>query len=71
MTLRQALFFGIVMAIFMSAAMSSVMVLINVGLNANFFRAWLPSFGIGFLVSLPFSFFLPMLIEKVMAKLCI
>jgi hypothetical protein len=53
----------------MSAAMSAAMVIINVGLNSHFFKAWLSGFGIGFLVSLPFSFFLPPLIQKVMAKL--
>jgi hypothetical protein len=53
----------------MSAAMSAAMVVINVGLNSHFFKAWLSGFGIGFLVSLPFSFFLPPLIQKVMAKL--
>jgi hypothetical protein len=53
----------------MSVAMSAVMVIINVGLNEHFFEAWLPSFGIGFLVSLPFAFFLPPLIHKTMAKL--
>jgi hypothetical protein len=53
----------------MSAAMSAAMVIINAGLNDHFFRAWLSGFGIGFLVSLPFSFFLPSLIQKVMMKL--
>jgi hypothetical protein len=53
----------------MSTAMSAVMVIINVGLNDHFFEAWLPSFGIGFLASLPFSFFLPALIQRLMAKL--
>jgi NhaP-type Na+/H+ and K+/H+ antiporter len=57
------------MAVFMSAAMAAVMVVINVGLNSHFFSAWLPSFGIGFVVSLPFAFFLPPLIQKVMMKL--
>jgi hypothetical protein len=53
----------------MSAAMATVMVGINVGFNSNFIKAWLPGYGIGFLVSLPFSFFLPPLIQKIMAKL--
>jgi hypothetical protein len=48
MTLRQVLFFGICMSVFMSAAMSAVMVVINAGLNSHFFEAWLPGFGIGF-----------------------
>jgi hypothetical protein len=69
MTLRQIIFFGIIMSIFMSAGMSAVMIAVNAGFNSNFFRMWLPSYVIGFLVSLPFSFFLPPLIQKVMAKL--
>ncbi|MDR0596939.1 MAG: DUF2798 domain-containing protein [Treponema sp.] len=69
MTLKQILFFGIAMSIVMSAAMSAVMVVINVGLNSHFLEAWLPGWGLGFLVSLPFAFFLPPTIQKVMAKL--
>jgi hypothetical protein len=57
------------MSIFMSAAMSAAMTILNVGLNSHFFPAWLSGFGIGFVVSLPFSFFLPPLIQKTMAKL--
>jgi hypothetical protein len=57
------------MSVFMSGAMAAVMVVINVGLNGHFFEAWLPGFGIGFLVYLPFAFFLPSLIHKAMAKL--
>jgi hypothetical protein len=57
------------MSVFMSAAMAAVMVIINVGFNSHFLAAWLPSFGIGFLASLPFAFFLPPLIHKVMVKL--
>jgi hypothetical protein len=53
----------------MSAAMVAVMVIINVGLNRHFFNAWLSSVRIGFLVSLPLSFFLPSLLQKAMAKL--
>jgi hypothetical protein len=41
----------------------------SIGLNSHFFKAWLSGFGAGFLVSLPFSFFLPPMIQKVMAKL--
>jgi hypothetical protein len=57
------------MSVVMSAAMTGVMVVKNVGLNGNFFRAWLTDFGIGILVSLPFSFVLPPLIQKLMVKL--
>jgi hypothetical protein len=53
----------------MSTAMSAVMVIINVGLNSHFFAAWLPGFRTGFLTSLPFAFFLPPLIQRLMAKL--
>jgi hypothetical protein len=37
--------------------------------RSKVFIAWLPGFGAGFLVSLPFSFLLPPLLQKVMAKL--
>jgi hypothetical protein len=50
------LFFGLSMSVVMSAAMAAAMVIINAGLNSHFFKAWLPGFGTGFLVSLPFSF---------------
>jgi hypothetical protein len=49
--------------------MTGVMVIKNIGLNSHFFRAWLMDFGIGILTSLPFSFFLPPLIQRLMAKL--
>jgi hypothetical protein len=49
--------------------MSLAMAAINVGLNAYFWAAWLSGWGIGFAVSLPFSFFVPPLIQKVMHKL--
>jgi hypothetical protein len=49
--------------------MSVAMAAINVGWNSHFWSAWLSGWGIGFLVSLPFSFFVPPLIQKVMQKL--
>jgi hypothetical protein len=69
MSFRQILFFGLTMSLVMSAAMSAVMVGINIGFNSNFLKAWLPSYGTGFLVSLPFSLFLPPLIQKIIKKL--
>ncbi|MDR1247408.1 MAG: DUF2798 domain-containing protein [Clostridiales Family XIII bacterium] len=53
----------------MSLCMSVAMAAINVGLNSHFWAAWLSGWGIGFIVSLPFSFFIPPLIQKVMKKL--
>jgi hypothetical protein len=49
--------------------MSVAMALINVGLNSNFWGAWLSGWAVGFVVSLPFSFFVPPLIQRVMEKL--
>jgi hypothetical protein len=49
--------------------MSLAMAAINVGMNAHFLAAWLSGWGIGFVVSLPFSFFVPPLIQKAMRKL--
>jgi hypothetical protein len=46
--------------------MAFAMAAINVGLNNYFLKAWLIGWGIGFLVSLPFSFFIPPLIQKIM-----
>jgi hypothetical protein len=57
------------MAIIMSLCMSLAMAAINVGLNSHFWAAWLSGWGIGFLVSLPFSFFVPPLIQMAMKKL--
>jgi hypothetical protein len=57
------------MAIIMSLCMSLAMAAINVGLTDHFLAAWLSGWGIGFLVSLPFSFFVPPLIQKIMKKL--
>jgi hypothetical protein len=49
--------------------MSLAMTALNVGLNAGFAAAWLPSWLAGFVVSLPFSFFVPPLIRKLMDAL--
>jgi hypothetical protein len=57
------------MAVIMSLFMSLAMAAINVGWNSHFWGAWLSGWGIGFLVSLPFSFFVPPLIQKVMRQL--
>jgi hypothetical protein len=56
------------MAVLMSLCMSLAMAAINVGLNIHFWKAWLSGWGIGFVVSLPFSFFVPPLIQKLMKK---
>jgi hypothetical protein len=46
--------------------MAFVMTVINVGFGDNFVRAWLAGWGVGFVVSLPLSFFLPPFLQKVM-----
>jgi hypothetical protein len=69
MKIRQILFFGACMSALMSMWMSLAMTALNVGLNAGFAAAWLPSWLAGFVVSLPFSFFVPPLIRKLMDAL--
>jgi hypothetical protein len=49
--------------------MAFVMTVINVGFNDIFLTAWLTGWGIGFVVSLPLSFFLPPLLQHIMLKL--
>jgi hypothetical protein len=56
------------MAVIMSLCMSFAMAVINVGLNKHFLGAWLSGWGVGFLVSLPFSFFVPPMIQRLMEK---
>jgi hypothetical protein len=69
MNVRQILFFGFCMATIMSMCMSLVMTAINVGFNHDFFRPWLMGWGFGFLASLPLSFILPPLLQKIMHAL--
>jgi hypothetical protein len=68
-SIRQILFSGFSMAFIMSMCMSFVMTLINLGLGGDFVRVWLASWGIGFVVSLPLSFFLPLFLQKIMKLL--
>jgi hypothetical protein len=50
--------------------MAFAMTTINVGLDKPYFiTAWLQGGGIGFMVSLPLSFFVPSLIQKLMRTL--
>jgi hypothetical protein len=69
MNRNQILFNGFCMAIFMSLCMSFVMTAVNVGFGSNFIPAWLAGGGVGFLVSLPLSFFLPPFLQKIMERL--
>lgn len=48
----------------MSCAMSFALTAINIGFNENFISAWLKSFGISFLVSVPISFLIVPRIQK-------
>jgi hypothetical protein len=57
------------MAFVMSISMSFVMTAVNLGFGSNFVTAWLTGAGIGFIVSLPLSFFLPLLLQKMMKRL--
>jgi hypothetical protein len=56
------------MSVIMSMCMSFAMTAINVGFNEQFAPAFLSGWGIGFIVSLPLSFFLPPSIQKIMQK---
>jgi hypothetical protein len=69
MTIGQIVFNGFWMAFIMSICMAFVMAVVNVGLGSNFVAAWLSGAGVGFVVSLPLSFFLPPLLQKIMKRL--
>jgi hypothetical protein len=70
MSKRQILFFGSCLSVIMSLSMALAMTIINVGLDKpHFVSAWLEGGMIGFLVSLPLSFFVPSLIQKLMFSL--
>jgi hypothetical protein len=45
------------------------MIAINLGFTDGFVRAWLVGSGIGFLVALPISFIVPLLVEKACDRL--
>jgi hypothetical protein len=57
------------MALVMSFCMAFVMTAVNVGFGSSFITPWLKGAGVGFVVSLPLSFFLPPLLQKIMKKL--
>ncbi|MDR1430475.1 MAG: DUF2798 domain-containing protein [Spirochaetaceae bacterium] len=69
MSFGQIVFNGFWMALIMSVCMAFVMTVVNVGFGDNFIRAWLTGAGVGFIVSLPLSFFLPPLLQKIMKML--
>jgi hypothetical protein len=69
MTIRQILFFGSVMSVFMALFMSLAMAIINVGINEHFIGAWLKGWLTGFLVSLPLSFVIPPALQKLIQTL--
>lgn len=66
---KKRIFNAVGMALCMSMCMSLVMSIINVGFVDYFLSVWLKSWGIGLLVSLPLTFFLPQLIQKIGTKL--
>jgi hypothetical protein len=49
--------------------MAFVMTAVNVGFGSMFVDVWLTGAGVGFIVSLPLSFFLPPLLQKIMKML--
>ena len=51
-----------------SLVISFVMVLVNFGFGPTFLSAWLKGLIIGFVVSIPLSYFLPQLIQDVLQK---
>jgi hypothetical protein len=69
MTIAQIVFNGFWMACVMSICMAFVMTAVNVGFGSNFVAAWLTGAGVGFVVSLPLSFFLPPFLQKIMKRL--
>jgi hypothetical protein len=64
MTRKQNIFFGLFMALAMSAFMGFFMTLLKAGLGNQFLPAFLESWGIGFVVSLTPSFTVPPLIHR-------
>jgi hypothetical protein len=66
MNIYQILFNGFCMALIMSVCMAFVMTAVNIGFGDNFLSAWLTGTAIGFVVSLPLSFFLPPFLQKIM-----
>ena len=69
MTKRQIIFQKFTTAFFMSACMSFVMVLINIGFVEDLFFIFLRRWPIGFAVALPLSFILPPFVQKLIKVL--
>jgi cytosine/uracil/thiamine/allantoin permease len=57
------------MAIIMSMFVSFAMTVINFGFTTNLMELWMGGWAIGFFVSLPLSFLLPPLLQKIMERL--
>ncbi|MDR1143095.1 MAG: DUF2798 domain-containing protein [Spirochaetaceae bacterium] len=69
MTLRQILFSGFWTALIMSLCIAFVITAANAGLGGRFTAEWLANAAVGFIISLPLSFFLPPLLMKIMKLL--
>ena len=69
MTKRQIIFQKLATATLMSACMSFVMVIINLGFVSGLFLIFLRRWPIGFAVALPLSFILPPLVQKLIKVL--
>ncbi|KNF07652.1 protein of unknown function DUF2798 [Gottschalkia purinilytica] len=65
MSKKQRILNGILMAFCMSFAMT----LINLGMSDIFFKAWMKSWVIGLIVTLPISFIFPPIIGKLVMKI--
>ncbi|MDR1307769.1 MAG: DUF2798 domain-containing protein [Treponema sp.] len=69
MTLRQILFNGFWIALIMSLCAAFAITAVNAGFGGRFTAEWLAGTAVGFIASLPLSFFLPPLLMKIMKLL--
>jgi hypothetical protein len=68
MSVKFRLLASLITAFFMAVGMSFVMVAVNVGFVPAFPLAWLKGWAIGYMVSVPLSYFLPPRIQKLLKK---
>lgn len=64
---RRPLIFSFFMALFMSAIMSLVLTVFNVGMVANMLTLWLQAWGLAFVVALPTSAVLAPFVDKLVS----
>jgi hypothetical protein len=68
MSIKFRLATSLITAFFMAACMSFVMVAVNIGFVPYFFFAWLRGWAIGYLVSVPISYFVPPAVQRFLKK---